>query len=124
LFAEESSFPLTKSFTSKLINVSEDLADIQSAPHASDTMSVNQLSKFVKKNKEAGLDTLRYEVEYQGKFAFAMAAFVMSLMGIPFSVSQRRSGGSMINIGICVGLAFLYWMMFSSFLTFGRHGII
>lgn len=124
LFPEESSFPLTKSFNDKTIRMSEDIGDIQSSAHSTDTLSLNQLQKFIRKNKAAGLDTLDYEVDYHSKFGFALAAFVMSLMGIPFSLSRQRSGGNVINIGICVGFAFLYWTLFSSSLTLGRQGLL
>lgn len=124
LFLEDSSFPLTKTFDSKVIQLNEDVADLQSSARASDIMSLKELRKFIAKNKEAGLDTLRYEVDYQAKFGFAFAAFVMSLMGIPFSVKNQRSGGAFLNIGICVGLAFLYWASYSSSITLGKHGVL
>ena len=44
-------------------------------------MDLKLLRKFINKNKEAGLDTLHYEVEYHSKFGFAFAAFVMSFDG-------------------------------------------
>lgn len=124
LFASESSFPLTKSFKSKAITMNEDVADLQSSANSSDIMSLGELRKFIKKNKEAGLDTLRYEVDYHSKFGFAFAAFVMSMMGIPFSVTRQRSGGAFMNVGLCIGLAFVYWMLYSSSVTLGKHGVL
>ena len=88
-------------------------------------MTLRELSRFIKKNKEAGLDTIRYEVDYHSKFGFAFAAFVMSLLGIPFSLGAgRRSGGAVKNIGLCIGVAFVYWSFYSSFITLGRHGAV
>ncbi len=124
LFASESSFPLTKTFKDKQITMNEDLRDIQSTSNNSDMMSVQELGRFIERNKEAGLDTLRYEVDYHKKFGFAFAAFVMSLVGIPFSVSGGRSGGTFKNVGVCLLLAFLYWVAFSSSLTLGTHGVL
>jgi lipopolysaccharide export system permease protein len=124
LFAEESSFPLTRSFVEKSISMNEDLKDIQSTANSSDLMSLKELSRFIDRNKEAGLDTLRYEVDYHAKFGFAFASLVMSLVGVPFSVSRSRSGGLFVNLGICLALAFLYWVAYSSGLTLGVHGIL
>ncbi|MBX3022165.1 MAG: LPS export ABC transporter permease LptG [Bdellovibrionales bacterium] len=124
LFATESSFPLTKSFASKTISMNEDLTDIQSTTNSSDVMSLKELGRFIERNKEAGLNTLRYEVDYQAKFGFAFAAFVMSLVGVPFSVSRARSGGTFVNLGICLGLAFLYWGTYNSGITLGQNGYI
>lgn len=124
LFATESSFPLTRSFTSKMISMNEDLTDIQSTTNSSDIMSLKDLSRFIERNKEAGLNTLRYEVDYQAKFGFAFAAFVMSLVGVPFSVSRARSGGTFVNLGICLGLAFVYWGTYNSGITLGQNGYL
>ena len=104
--------------------MNEDLKDIQSTSNSSEIMSVKELSRFIERNKEAGLDTLSYEVDYHAKFGFAFASFVMTMLGVPFSVSRSRSGGTFANIGICMGLAFGYWVAYSSAVTLGRHGAI
>ncbi len=124
LFSHESSFPLTKTFQKKQLTMNEDVADLTSSGNSSEVMSLAELGRFIKKNKEGGLDTLRYEVDYHGKFGFAFSAFVMCMMGIPFSVSRQRSGGTFLNIGLCIGLSFLYWVSFSSALTLGKHGVL
>lgn len=124
LFAPESSFPLTKSFTEKSVTVNEDLTDIQSTSNSSEIMSLRELNRFIDNNKEAGINTLDYEVDFHAKFGFAFAALVMSFMGIPFAVRRSRSGGTMVNVGICLALAFAYWVAYSSALTLGRNGAI
>lgn len=124
LFAPENSFPLTRSFQSKTIAMNEDLGDIQSTTNSSEQMSLKELGRFIDRNKEAGLDTLMYEVDYHAKFGFAFAAMIMSLVGIPFSVGRARSGGTFMNVGICLALAFIYWVAYSSGLTLGKHGVV
>lgn len=124
LFETEGLYPLTKSFDTKNIIMNEDITDIQQSPTMSNSLSVKQLRKFIRKNKDAGLDTVNYEVDFHGKFSYAFAAFVMALMGIPFSVKRQRSGGTMANAGMCFGLTFLYWALYSSSITMGRYGVL
>ena len=124
LFAAESSFPLTKSFAQKTITMNEDLKDIQSTSNSAEIMSLKELGHFIDRNKEAGLDTLRYEVDYHAKFGFAFASLVMSMVGVPFSISRTRSGGTFVNLGICMALAFTYWVAYSSALQLGKHGVL
>lgn len=124
LFAEDSSFPLTSNFKEKTILMGEDAKDLSSSANTSDILSLTELQQFIQRNKEAGLDTLRYEVDYHSKYGFAFSALVMALLGIPFSVAQQRSGGLMVNVGICMGLVALYWTAYSSALTLGNHGQI
>lgn len=124
LFPAENSFPQTQLFDEKLIIMEEEIVDMQSTAKSMDSLNVSQLKKFIKRNKDSGLDTLNYEIDYYSKFSYAFAAFVMSLMGIPFSVSRQRSGGTLFNAGMCVLLAFLYWSFYSATLSMGRHGTL
>ncbi len=122
VFSSESSFPLTSNFDTKSLQMSEDAADLQNSGQTSDTLTQKELAKFIDKNKDAGLETVRYEVDYHSKISFSFAGLVMSLLGIPFSVGRARSGGMMLNVGICIGLVFGYWILYSSSLTLGNHG--
>lgn len=124
VFTSDSSFPLTSQFKNKTITMGEEAKDLQSSGQTSDMLNQNELSHFIKKNKEAGLDTVTYEVDYHGKFGFAFAGLVMVFLGIPFSVGRNRSGGAMMNIGICIGLVFIYWIFYSSAMTLGSHGAL
>lgn len=124
LFPKELNAPITQPFQTKTIVMNEDAADIQATARTADVMSVSELGRFIARNKDAGLDTLRYEVDYHSKFGFSFAAFVMSFIGIPFSVSRQRSGGAALNIGACILLAFVYWIFYSSGLTLGYHGYV
>ncbi len=124
LFTKNSSVPMEQDFANKTISVSEDTADIEKSSQSSETFSVAELRKFIARNKDAGLDTLRYEVDYYAKFSFAFAAFVMSFLGIPFSVTRQRAGGAAFNVGATIVLAFVYWSAYSSGITLGQHGAI
>lgn len=124
LFSKDLDFPVTQKFSSKTVSMNEDVGDLEESASTGEVMTLDQLRKFIKRNKDAGLDTLRYEVDYHGKYGFAFAAFVMSLIGIPFSVKRQRSGGAFMSIGLCLGLAFFYWIFFSSSITMGKHGLL
>ncbi len=124
LFPTSSSFPITSPFKEKLITLDEGPADIQDIGTDQDVMTVGELRKYIQKNKEAGLDTVQYEVTYHNKFSFAFISVVMAFLGIPFSVSKARSGGFALNVGICLGFVFAYWTLVSIFLSLGKHGTI
>ena len=124
LFAKESAFPLTSDFKTKTIVMNEDAKDLSASGNTSDVLTSGELTDFIQKNKEAGLDTLRYEVDYHSKFGFALAPLVMVLLGIPFSVTKGRSSGLMRGVAISLGLVFAYWIFYSSLLTLGNYGYI
>lgn len=120
VFVGEDSFPITQSFQKKTISVEQSVEDFQETGKASDILSQQQLARFIKRNKVAGLDTVRYEVDYHAKYSYAFASFVMALIGIPFSVGRQRSGGMLINIGLCMGLTVVYQALYNASLTLGR----
>ncbi len=122
VFSEDSSFPMSDKFLEKTIVMSEEAQDLRSTGQTSDLLTQKELSRFINKNKEAGLDTIKYEVDFHSKFSFALAGLVMSLLALPFCVSKTRGGGLMLNIGICLGLVLVYWIFYSSAQTMGQHG--
>jgi lipopolysaccharide export system permease protein len=124
LFTEDSSFPLTRQFKEKTVSMSEDLADITTSRPSSEAMTVKELKRYIDRNRAIGLDTRSFEVDYQGKFAFAFAGFVLAILGLPFSTRSQRAGGAMMNIAIVAGMALVYWILFSACLSLGKHGTL
>jgi lipopolysaccharide export system permease protein len=124
LFAEDSSFPLTENFLEKAITLDERPTDIENVENNAEVMTVNELRQYIKKNKEAALDTVRYEVAYHSKFSFAFVSFVMAFLGIPFSVSKDKSGSFAMNVGITLGIVFVYYILMSVGMSFGARGTL
>ncbi|MFN8791688.1 MAG: LPS export ABC transporter permease LptG [Bdellovibrionales bacterium] len=124
IFDSTSSFPLTSNFDRKTIIMSEESKDLQSTGQTSDMLSQRELSRFIDRNREAGLETSRYEMDYHAKFGFAWAGFVMALLGLPFTAQRGRSGGSMVSLGMCLGVVFMYWILYSSSQALGTHGVL
>ncbi len=124
LFAAETASPIVQKFEDKNIVMSEDVGDLEGSSRSSEVLSLKELGRFIQKNKEAGLDTQRYEVDYQSKFSFAFAAFVMSFIGIPFSIGKGRTGSRTFSIGMCMVLTFVYYAGYTSGLTLGQQGAL
>lgn len=121
VFSKDSSFPLNDKFVEKTIVMTEDAQDLRSTGQTSDLLTQSELSRFIDKNKEAGLDMIKYEVDYNSKFSFSLAGLVMSLLALPFCVGKARSGGLMKNVGICMGLVVAYWIFHSVSQTLGMR---
>lgn len=124
LFTGDSSFPMNQSFVEKDILINDEIGDIQESSKFSEVVSIKELKQYIKKNKEAGLNTLKYEVDLHSKYGYALAAFVMAFIGIPFSVFNNRAGGRMMSVSFCIGLAFGYWALLNVGMTMGRHGYL
>jgi len=121
VFSPGSQFPITRQFDEKTISMGEEASSLAETAKPSEVLSMSELRRFISRNKAAGLDTLRYEVDYYGKWSFAFAGCVMSLLAIPFGVRRGRSSGLMGSIGIVLGLVFLYWTLYSSGIALGYY---
>ena len=104
--------------------MNENIVDLTSNTQFSDVLSVGELASFIQKNRESGLNTVQFEVDYHSKFSFAFTAFMMTLLAIPFGVSRQRSGGVFKNVGLCMMIIFAYWSLYSSFLALGTHSYL
>jgi lipopolysaccharide export system permease protein len=124
LIAEDSSFPLVTEFSEKLVNMGEGAEDLAATANTSDTLSLGELSRFIEKNKEGGLDTVRYEVDYFAKFAFAISPILMALVALPFTLGPVRTANYLTSLGSCLGVIFIYWATLSSAQSLGYHGYL
>jgi len=122
LFVDDFSTPLSKTFETKSIVMNQELSDIQATSLASESLSFNELGRYIEKNKSAGLDMTSFEVDYHSKLSFPFTILVMSLLGVPFVVAHERSGGGTKNIGLVMVMTFAYWTLLTSGLALGKHG--
>lgn len=121
---DEQSPPIYQPFEERVLVMGEEIIDIKVSSKASAAMGVGELGRYIRKNKEAGMNTTSFEVDYHSKFSYMITALVMALIGIPFSFSNSRSGGILVNMQICLVLTFVYWAFYSSGLTLGRYGTV
>ena len=72
------------------------------------TMSIGQLSRFIEEQRAKGSDMVSmFEVERQNRFAYPMATFVLTVIGVSLS-SRKVRGGTGLHIGIGIGLCFTH----------------
>lgn len=125
VFFDEQSAPISEKFEERVLAIGEDVIDIKTSSKASASMGVGELRRYIARNKEAGLNTTPFEVDYFAKFSFIFTALVMVLLGVAFSTgSSPRSGGLLYNLQKCLLLTLIYWAFYNSGLTLGRYGSI
>ena len=75
------------------------------------TMSIGQLNRFIVEQKAKGSDMVSmFEVERQNRFAYPMATFVLTVIGVSLS-SRKVRGGTGLHIGVGIGLCFTYFLV-------------
>ncbi|MEW6056443.1 MAG: LPS export ABC transporter permease LptG [Bdellovibrionota bacterium] len=124
VFPEGDSFPLSKHFVEKRFNLPETPKDFLEIERQVETLRLKDLRTFIKRNKEAGLNTNSYEVDFHSRIAISFIPLIMGLLAIPYSVRPKREGGLGRDLAICVAWIFSYWLLYSLSLSLGRSGAI
>ncbi|MGE4231994.1 MAG: LptF/LptG family permease [Bacteriovoracia bacterium] len=117
-------FPLSKSFDKKQLTLPESPKDFLEIERQVDTLRLKDLRRFIQRNKEAGLDTRAYEVDFHSRLAISFIAIIMGLLAVPFSIKSRRQGGLGRDLLVCISWIFTYWISFSVCMSLGKSGAV
>lgn len=86
-----------------------------------DNMTARETLQRIKRLKKLGASALKEQVAFQSKLAFPLSNIVMCLLGIPFALAVRKSN-RMLNFGMALGIAFLFWWVISIGQAAGESG--
>ena len=86
-------------------------------------MNYWQLSYFIDKLKNKGLDYTRWSVNKHFKTAFACTPFIMMIFGIALSITKPRSNYT-TGIGLGIIVIFLYYLLIKTGQTLGYNQIL
>jgi LPS export ABC transporter permease LptF/LPS export ABC transporter permease LptG len=85
----------------------------------SEQMSALELRSYIADLSQSGFDVVRLSVQFYRKFSFPLIAFVVTLIGIPFSFTMG-SKGALTGIALSIGIAIVYWSTSSLFEAMGN----
>lgn len=86
------------------------------------TMNIFKLSSFIKQQRSKGSDMIAlFEVERHQRFAYPIATFILTLIGVSLS-SRKVRGGTGLHIGIGIGLCFSYILISKFAEEFAKGG--
>ena len=86
------------------------------------TMKIGELNRFLAQQKMKGADSINLiEVERHTRYAYPMATFILTLIGVSLS-SRKVRGGTGLHIGIGITLCFTYIMFNRVFEEFAKSG--
>ena len=85
--------------------------------------SYGQLRSQIFNLERKGLDATEYAVDLHYKLASPFAGVVALLLGFPLAVrAGQRGGGILRNVGIGLGLSFVYWLATALSVSAGHTG--
>jgi len=88
-----------------------------------DKMSFLELQEHIRRLERAGFQTLSLEMDLHRKIAYPVTALIMILLGFPFAFRMGKKG-ALYGIGLCLIIAFLYWIVLNFFSALGANGML
>jgi len=70
-------------------------------------MNAFELRRYINELSQSGFDVVRLSVQFYRKFSYPLMAFIVVLIGIPFSFSTG-SRGALAGIALSIGIAIVY----------------
>jgi LPS export ABC transporter permease LptF/LPS export ABC transporter permease LptG len=87
----------------------------------SEQMSATELRVYIQELRQSGFDVVPLSVQLNRKFSYPLIAFVVGLIGIPFSFTAGRKG-ALTGIAVSIAIAIVYWSVSSLFEAMGNLG--
>lgn len=99
-----------------------DINELGRIPELIKTMTIGELNEFLDQQRQKGSDSIKIiEVEQQARFAYPVATFILTLIGVSLS-SRKVRGGTGLHIGIGIALCFSYILFNRFFEEFAKGG--
>lgn len=122
IFPKDDPFPLARAFKEKELIIPESPKDFQEVEKEVDGLRLKEMWRYIKRSKEAGVNTKGYEVKFHSRISLSFIPLVMCFLGVPFATRSRREGGTAQDMGMCVAVTFFYWLFYSVGLSLGTKG--
>ena len=124
LFPQNGGFPVTERFQTRELRIKESPRDFKVIEREVDRLRIKDLLRFIRSNRESGINSRGLEVKLHSRFALSFMPIVMFLLAIPFAVSRAREGRTGRDLAIAFGFTFLYWLGYSVTSSLGQSGAL
>ncbi len=110
-------------FREMVTPLEEGLEEFARVARSPEEMSFAQLRRYIQRLVSSGVGATRYRVDLYAKVSTALVSLVMALIGVSFGLRTGKAG-VMLWVGACIPMGFLYWMLLSLAVAFGRGGVL
>lgn len=118
-------FPQTELFTNKLITLNEDVSDFKKINADISTLSIWRLYDYILVLRNNGVNDSEYSVTFLDKFSSGFTCLVLAIVAsVALFNPNRRNSSFGMNIAFVMAFTFLYWFVYSYFMTLGQSSKI
>ncbi len=98
--------------------------DLKMVAKKCEEMNYSELSAYIQGVEQEGYDATAYRVDLNAKIAFPLVCVIMAIVGSSLAFWRKKKEGLAGNIFCGLGMAFLYWTLYSFCLSLGYGGIL
>lgn len=99
-------------------------SDFMISTYDAEQMTTPQLKTYINRQKKRGIGNIQlFEIEYHKRYAMALAAFILTIIGVSIS-SRKVKGGMGFNIGMGMLLSFSYILFMQVSSSFAISGLV
>ena len=115
----------TTTFLGKMdADIDIDLEDFQQVMKQPLEMRFAELSNYINDLESQGYDASVNRVDLHAKIAFPLVCLILTMVGAGLVLRPGDKEGLPIKIAIGLGIAFLYWILHSFFISLGYGGVL
>ncbi len=111
-------------FTDTFLKIQETPQDFLRQNIPVESMNIKELSSYIARlpEKQASPTITRLKVDLYQKTVFPFTTLIVILIGIPSSIIIRGRAVAFSSIGLCLGISFLFYVLFAVCLALGKGG--
>lgn len=98
--------------------------DLRRVIKKSEEMNFKELFAYIQKVEAEGYDATIYRVDLHAKIAFPFVCIIMGIIGVGIAAGAKIKESLPVSIGCGLGIAFLYWVLYSFCVSLGYAGMI
>ncbi len=118
---ENKTFPATQYFDKKLYDLKETISDFKKINADISTLNIWKLYDYIAVLRANGINDSEYYVTFLDKFSSGFTCLVLAILAaIALFNPNRRNSSFGKNIAFVLSFTFIYWFIYSYFMTLGQ----
>lgn len=118
---ENKTFPSIQNFNEKTYELNEAVSDFKKINADISTLNIWKLYDYIAVLRKNGINDSEYYVTFLDKFSSGFTCLVLAILAsVALFDPNRRNSSFGKNIGFVLSFTFLYWFIYSYFMTLGQ----
>lgn len=118
---ENKTFPEPSYFQNKIFNFRETISDFKKINADISTLNIWKLYDYILVLRNNGINESEYSVTFLDKFSSAFTCLILAILAsIALFNPNRRNSSFGTNIAFVLSFTFIYWFIYSYFMTLGQ----